>query len=451
MRLTKLFSIAILFTLGISACTLPSGTPDASATLQAIYTAQAATVQVIQTENAPTSTPLALPTFQFPTLPPQTSFPTITALPQNTSTSTPIPVVMRCDHAAFVKDVTVPDGTVFAPNAQFTKTWRLQNVGSCTWTTSYALVFSSGNSMSGPAAVNLPGTVAPGQFVDVSVKLTAPLADGQHVGYWMLRNASGVMFGLGENAQRPFFVNIKVVGDMTTVFDLAAEYCHADWRSGAGDLGCPGNVGGKKGYAIDVNKPQLENGQKYDGKGLLTVPERVNNGYLAGYYQPFKVQKGDRFRAIVNCEYQAAGCNVVFRLDYQIGNSQIKTFWSFNEIYDGLYYTVDLDLSPLAGENVTFILNVLANGKADDDKPLWIAPRIARPSNLITPSPTPTRTLTVTATMTSLPPSATPTATATITPTLTATVTETILPATATPTVTATPTETGTPTETPTP
>ena len=55
-----------------------------------------------------------------------------------------------CDWAQFVADVTVPDGTTFAANQTFTKTWRLKNIGFCTWTTSYALVFDSGNSMGGP-------------------------------------------------------------------------------------------------------------------------------------------------------------------------------------------------------------------------------------------------------------------------------------------------------------
>ncbi len=422
MRLiTRIFSLTALITLGLSACNMPIGTPNAAATLAAIYTAQAATLEASQPRNTPTSTPLPLPTFQFPTLPPQTGSPTVTPPTQNTPTLT-----TRCDWAAFVKDVTVPDGTVFSPGTQFTKTWRLQNIGSCAWTTGYALVFSGGNSMGGAAAVALPEAVAPGQMVDVSINLTAPLVDGTHTGYWALRNAGGLVFGLGDKAQNPFYVSIKVIGNMTTVFDFAAEYCHADWRSAAGDLGCPGNVGGKKGYAIDVNKPRLENGQTYNGMGLLTVPERVDNGYLQGYYQPFKVQKGDRFRAIVNCEYLATGCNVIFRLDYQIGDRKIKTLWSFNEIQDGLYYTVDLDLSSLAGDNVTFILTVLANGRADVDKPLWVAPRIERPSNLVTPTFTPTRTPAVTATE----------ATPTVTPSMTAT----LMPNTATPTPTETPT-----------
>ena len=41
------------------------------------------------------------------------------------------------DRAQFVADVTVPDGTRYDPGATFTKTWRLRNIGTCTWTTSW--------------------------------------------------------------------------------------------------------------------------------------------------------------------------------------------------------------------------------------------------------------------------------------------------------------------------
>ncbi|PIU90073.1 MAG: hypothetical protein COS63_04110, partial [Anaerolineae bacterium CG06_land_8_20_14_3_00_57_67] len=57
----------------------------------------------------------------------------------------PAAAVTRCDWAQFVADITVPDGASFAPGAAFTKTWRLKNIGTCTWTTSYALVFVSGS------------------------------------------------------------------------------------------------------------------------------------------------------------------------------------------------------------------------------------------------------------------------------------------------------------------
>ena len=102
-----------------------------------------------------------------------------------------------CDAAQFIADVTVPDGTIFAPGTAFTKTWRLKNIGTCTWTTAYSLVFVSGEQMSGPGSVALPTTVSPGQTVDVSVALVAPASAGTFRGYWQLKNASG---GCSESA-----------------------------------------------------------------------------------------------------------------------------------------------------------------------------------------------------------------------------------------------------------
>ncbi|MFO3797994.1 MAG: NBR1-Ig-like domain-containing protein, partial [Anaerolineales bacterium] len=94
-----------------------------------------------------------------------------------------------CDWAQFIADVTIPDGTVMAPGTAFTKTWRLKNIGTCTWGSGYRLAFSSGSQMDAPAEVNLPYSVAPGQMVDVSVTMTAPSTPGTYRGYWLLKNA----------------------------------------------------------------------------------------------------------------------------------------------------------------------------------------------------------------------------------------------------------------------
>ena len=290
--------------------------------------------------------------------------------------------------------------------------------------------------MGNTVAVDLPKTVYPDQTVDVSVNLSAPPSEGTHRGYWGLRNAAGVIFGIGGAAKDAFYVDIKVVKvdvAMTTVLDFAAEYCHADWRSDAGDLGCPGNVGGKKGYAIQVTDPKLENGTIYQGSGILTVPQKVYNGYLKGFYQAFTVQNGDRLRGIINCEHQSNGCSVLFRIEYKIAGAgdEAKIFWQFPEEYDQKYYTMDLDLSSLAGQKVKFILAVFADGSPEGDKPLWVAPRIERPSNLVTPNPTST-----TAPASSATPTVTPTVTMTPTETATITLTPTV---TETPTITLTP------------
>ena len=153
---------------------------------------------------------------------PLTATPTVTGTPPTpTPTSTaPTPTgtvpPSSCDKVQFIKDVTVPDGTTFAPGAAFTKTWRLKNIGSCTWTTSYQLVFYSGEKMGGPDALAFPNSVAPGQTVDITVSLTAPTTAGTYRGYWMFKNASGALFGIGTYGNKPWWVEIKVSGTSST-------------------------------------------------------------------------------------------------------------------------------------------------------------------------------------------------------------------------------------------
>ena len=113
------------------------------------------------------------------------------------ATVEPTPEIETCiDRAAFVTDVTVPDGADFTPGQAFVKTWRLRNNGTCTWTSSYDLVFDHGDSMGGSASLALPGLVHPGETIDLSVNLTAPGAEGGYIGYWLLRNNDGVLFGI---------------------------------------------------------------------------------------------------------------------------------------------------------------------------------------------------------------------------------------------------------------
>jgi hypothetical protein len=107
--------------------------------------------------------------------------------------------------------VTIPDGTKFNGGEAFTKTWQFKNIGTCTWDTSYTLVFDTGELMSGPASVSLPGSIAPGQQVDLSVTLVAPSANGTYRGYWRLRNGAGTFLPItsGYNG-KSFFVEIQV-------------------------------------------------------------------------------------------------------------------------------------------------------------------------------------------------------------------------------------------------
>ena len=204
-----------------------------------------------------------------------------------------------CDAAQFVADVTVPDGTLYAPNAAFQKIWRIKNVGTCTWGSGYKIGFQSGTQMSGPSVQSLPATVAPGYTVDIAVNLTAPASAGIYRGNWMLVNASSSYFGIGSYADKAFWVEIRVSGTPTSGYDFAANGASAIWTSGAGSVGFNGSDPAAGGVAKYVSAPTLEN-NTVDGAGLVTVPQNVYNGYIQGVFPAVHVNAGDRFQSIIN-------------------------------------------------------------------------------------------------------------------------------------------------------
>jgi photosystem II stability/assembly factor-like uncharacterized protein len=307
-----------------------------------------------------------------------------------------------CDHAQFVSDITAPDGASFAPGAAFTKTWRLMNIGTCTWTEAYNLRFDSGDPLGGPGSIKLPAVVAPGQMVDISVNLTAPMTAGHYKGYWKLTNTSAAPFGIGDSAGDPIWVDINVVETSAVIYDFAANAPYAQWKSGAGPLPFPGTSGDGRGFAYQVNNPHLED-DSYDSlPGLLTVPQNKFNGYIQATYPEFQVQQGDKLQTLVNCEFGATGCYVTFRIDYLLPNGLQKTFWSFKEAHDKRFYRASIDLNPLAGQRVRFVFMLLSTGLASGDRAIWGSPRILRTGSTQPPAPP--------ATLTPLPP---------LTPTLT--------------------------------
>lgn len=133
----------------------------------------AANVQPASAPAQPTATSVAPPTAAPPTSAPQPA---------------------ACTKGAtFVADVTVPDGTVLAPNQAFNKIWRIRNTGTCNWN-NYHFVYVAGIHMSAAAAVAVPQTNA-GATVDLLVVMTAPSNAGTYTGEWQLRDEQGALFG----------------------------------------------------------------------------------------------------------------------------------------------------------------------------------------------------------------------------------------------------------------
>ena len=102
-----------------------------------------------------------------------------------------------------MEDLSYPDANmttpaVFVPGQPFTKSWRIQNTGSCTWDESYSLAFAYGNAPGasmGGAPVAIQGQVPPGATYDIAVDLVAPIAAGLFQGLWQLEDGNQHPFG----------------------------------------------------------------------------------------------------------------------------------------------------------------------------------------------------------------------------------------------------------------
>jgi len=90
--------------------------------------------------------------------------------------------------ARFVRDVSIFDGTQMEPGQNFTKIWRLKNVGEVPWPPGTRMLFVGGDQMTEEMSVPLSrgGPVMPGEEVDVAVEMKAPSELGRYLGYWRL-------------------------------------------------------------------------------------------------------------------------------------------------------------------------------------------------------------------------------------------------------------------------
>jgi len=202
-----IIALSLLSILIPTACNLPNGEDKAAASQTAMLeTVIAGITQTVSAMPTHTNTPTMQPSNTAAALPTAGGISTVVPLP-------PTVPVSACNKATFVADVTIPDGSAIAPGVSFKKTWRLQNVGTCTWNANYAIVFVAGERMAAPDSAPLTsGSVPPGGTLDVSLTLTAPIKAGSYNTYFRLRAADGSIFGIMQDASGSFYVQIKVEG-----------------------------------------------------------------------------------------------------------------------------------------------------------------------------------------------------------------------------------------------
>ena len=112
------------------------------------------------------------------------------------------------DRADYVSD-NIPNDTMLLPDQTFSPKWVLQNTGTTTWTTDYAIVYDSGYSMGAEKEKYVTVPVTPDMLYEVSFNMRAPEEEGTYKSCWKMRNAQGEIFGVGDLSVC-FWIQIEV-------------------------------------------------------------------------------------------------------------------------------------------------------------------------------------------------------------------------------------------------
>ncbi len=233
-----------------------------------------------------------------------TSIATLTQIPTQQVTFSPTPPddyqspSGLCLHASLASE-TIPDDTFIQPNESFVKTWWLQNVGTCTWTEEYSVVFHHGTNMSATSRLSLGGYVAPGQSVAINLTMTAPSSQGSYIAFYNLESADGTSFGVGTSGQMNFWIRIIVPNPDPTpfwiTFDIASR----------GQIRSDGEIAYKSEAGDTASTHSWQGFATFD---LSTIPSNaVITGVIMDLDQGYSIQ-GDPFGGL--------GCLGVYHYDY---------------------------------------------------------------------------------------------------------------------------------------
>jgi len=217
--------ILTLLPLVLAAVLLAACGPSAEENSAAVLTQAAQIFSDSLTQTAavapPTATETPLPPTATNTPLPPTATPTITGTPP---TSTPSPTQQQSSGGGGGNKVgcvraelgyeTVPDGTKLEIGQTFNKIWTFKNVGTCTWTQEFSLVWQQGEAFGTKGTIPFTDftdvDILPGEHLTVEVKMVAPGDQGDYKGYWLLRSDAGILFGLGPDGRAWFWVDVHV-------------------------------------------------------------------------------------------------------------------------------------------------------------------------------------------------------------------------------------------------
>lgn len=170
----------------------------------------------------PTATATTMPPTATNTPLPPTNTPTVTGTPP-TATASPTqqqqtsgggsggnkPGCLRAE----LGYETIPDGAKIEVGLSFKKIWTFKNIGTCTWTQAFSLVWQQGEAFGTKGTIGFEDftdvEIPPGEHLTVEVTMLAPGKEGIYKGYWLLRSDGGLLFGLGPDGTAWFWTEIS--------------------------------------------------------------------------------------------------------------------------------------------------------------------------------------------------------------------------------------------------
>lgn len=279
---------------------------------------------------------------------------------------------------AFVSDVNFPDGTMTLPYTTFTKSWYIQNIGTCTWNSNYKIVYYSGDKKGTADSFPLftsDKIAKTGESIIASVKLYAGETQSTYTTYWAMESDDGEVFNGGDAQNIPLSSKFVVGSQYNFYENLSGAICSDD--AGYFYCGSSDRTSGR-GVVYYESNPTVES--NYAGQpGIIIGTPLTEGGITRVSFGPVQVPRGTWLRASISCRPDTPLCNTKVRLLVQAEGLTEQQVTETQEFNDGFTTQWNVQLSDYGyhDQSLTYTFEVEAIGGGDTDDEIVIqVPRL---------------------------------------------------------------------------
>lgn len=105
---------------------------------------------------------------------------------------------------AYIKDITIPDGSMVSPGESIDKRWLVENQGTCNWNFLYSLRLTGGDPLGAKTEQSLVPAIADSQSI-IRITFTAPEKAGKYRSAWQAYTPDARPFG------DPIYIEVEVI------------------------------------------------------------------------------------------------------------------------------------------------------------------------------------------------------------------------------------------------